>query len=38
MAVVQTSKIEFVVGLDENKVPETINWTADDGEIKNEKA
>ncbi|HEY9169339.1 MAG TPA: gliding motility protein GldC [Lutibacter sp.] len=38
MAVVQTSQIEFVVGLDENKVPETINWTADDGEIKNEKS
>ncbi|WP_372766943.1 gliding motility protein GldC [Lutibacter sp.] len=38
MAVIQKSKIEFVVGLDENKVPETINWTADDGEIKDEKA
>ncbi|HEY9221899.1 MAG TPA: gliding motility protein GldC [Lutibacter sp.] len=38
MATVQTSKIEFIVGLDENKVPEAINWTADDGEIKNEKA
>ncbi len=38
MATVQTSKIEFIVGLDENKVPETITWTADDGEIKNEQA
>lgn len=38
MAVVQKSKIEFIVGLDENKVPETINWTADDGEIKDENA
>ena len=38
MAVIQKSKIEFIVGLDENKVPEAINWTADDGEIKNEKA
>ena len=38
MAVVEKSKIEFIVGLDENKVPETINWTADDGEIKNENA
>jgi gliding motility-associated protein GldC len=38
MAVIQKSKIEFIVGLDENKVPEAINWTADDGEIKDEKA
>lgn len=38
MAVTQKSKIEFIVGLDENKVPETINWTADDGKIKDEKA
>jgi gliding motility-associated protein GldC len=38
MAVIEKSKIEFIVGLDENKVPEAINWTADDGEIKNEKA
>ncbi|MBK5208793.1 MAG: gliding motility protein GldC [Flavobacteriaceae bacterium] len=38
MAVIKKSKMEFVIGLDENKVPETINWTADDGEIKDEKA
>ncbi|SFS58533.1 gliding motility protein GldC [Lutibacter maritimus] len=38
MAVKQTSKIEFIVGLDENKVPEKLNWTANDGAIKNEEA
>lgn len=38
MAVIEKSKIEFIVGLDENKVPEAISWTADDGEIKDEKA
>jgi gliding motility-associated protein GldC len=36
MAVAHTSKIEFNVGLDENKVPETLHWTADDGGISNE--
>jgi len=29
------SKIQFDVTLDENKVPETINWTAEDGGIAN---
>ncbi|NLP58606.1 gliding motility protein GldC [Lutibacter sp. B1] len=38
MAIKQTSKIEFTVGLDENKIPEAINWTADDGNIANEEA
>ncbi|MDV7187863.1 gliding motility protein GldC [Lutibacter sp. TH_r2] len=38
MAVKHTSKIEFTVGLDENKIPETINWSADDGSIKNEES
>ena len=38
MAVKDTSKIEFIIGLDENKVPETINWSADDGSIKNAEA
>ena len=35
MAVVHTSKIEFTVELDENKIPENISWTAEDGGIDN---
>jgi len=38
MAVEHTSKIEFNVGLDENKIPEKINWTAKDNNIKNQEA
>jgi len=38
MAVKHTSKIEFTIGLDENKVPEKINWSAEDGDIKNAEA
>ena len=30
MAVVHTSKIEFTVELDENKIPENISWSAQD--------
>ena len=38
MAVTSKSKIEFIIGLDENKIPEELNWSADDGNIKeNEK-
>ncbi|WKD85021.1 hypothetical protein KCTC32516_00359 [Polaribacter huanghezhanensis] len=33
MAIKHTSEINFKVGLDENKVPETIFWTAEDGGI-----
>ena len=33
MAVVHTSKIEFEIGLDENKVPEKILWNAEDGGV-----
>ena len=36
MAIAHTSKITFKVGLDENKIPEKISWTADDGGIKNQ--
>jgi len=32
------SKIELTVELDENRVPEKLNWTADDGGITNEEA
>ena len=38
MAVKHKSKIEITVGLDENKVPETLNWTAKDGGVDNEEA
>ncbi|CAA0148056.1 gliding motility protein GldC [Tenacibaculum maritimum] len=36
MAVKHTSKIKFTVGLDENKIPEEISWSAEDGGIKDE--
>lgn len=32
------SKIELIVELDENRVPEKLNWSADDGGISNEEA
>ena len=38
MAVKHTSKIEITVGLDENKVPEKLHWSAKDGNIDNEEA
>lgn len=38
MAVIHQSKITLEVGLDENKVPETLNWSAEDGGIENEEA
>jgi len=37
MAVKHTSEIKLDVGLDENKVPETIHWSAEDGGITNEE-
>ena len=36
MAIAHTSKIEFTVELDENKIPENISWTAEDGGIQQE--
>ena len=33
MAIVHKSKIEFEIGLDENKVPEKIAWNAEDGGV-----
>jgi gliding motility-associated protein GldC len=33
-----TSKIELTVRLDENRVPEKLHWTAQDGGINNEEA
>jgi gliding motility-associated protein GldC len=38
MAIKHTSDIKFKVGLDENKVPEEIAWTAKDGGIDNEES
>ncbi len=36
MAVKHTSDITITVGLDENRVPEELSWTAKDGGIENE--
>lgn len=38
MSVIHQSSIEFQIGLDENKVPETIVWSAQDGGITNESS
>ncbi|MCK5815451.1 MAG: gliding motility protein GldC [Flavobacteriaceae bacterium] len=35
MAVKHTSKIEFAIGLDENKIPEQLSWSAQDGTVNN---
>ncbi len=37
MAVKHTSEIRLNIGLDENKIPETIRWTAEDGGVTNEE-
>jgi len=37
MAIKHTSEIKLNVGLDENKIPETIHWTAEDGGISNQE-
>lgn len=36
MSVKHTSQINFKIGLDENKVPEEISWTAEDSGINKE--
>jgi gliding motility-associated protein GldC len=38
MAKTHTSKIELNVELDENRIPEKLRWSAQDGDIKNEEA
>lgn len=38
MAKTLTSKIELNVVLDENRVPEKLNWSAQDGGVSNEEA
>ncbi len=37
MAIKHTSEIKLKVGLDENKIPEIIRWTAEDGGVTNEE-
>jgi len=38
MAVQKESEIKITVGLDENRIPETIHWDASDGGVTNEEA
>ncbi len=38
MAELHKSEITLTVGLDENRVPETLNWSAQDGGVNNEEA
>lgn len=38
MAIKHISEIKFKVGLDENKIPESIFWTAEDGGIDNSES
>ena len=38
MAKLHTSVIKLTVGLDENRVPEKLRWSAQDGGIDNEEA
>jgi len=38
MAKTLTSKIQITVGLDDNRVPEKLYWTAQDGGVSNEEA
>ena len=38
MAVKHKSKISVEVGLDENKVPEALNWSAEDGGVTDQSA
>ena len=38
MAKKYNSKIELLVQLDENKIPEKLKWSAEDGGIENEEA
>jgi len=38
MADLHTSEITLRVGLDENRIPEKLNWSAQDGGVDNEEA
>ncbi|MDP2686185.1 MAG: gliding motility protein GldC [Aequorivita sp.] len=37
MAIKHTSEIRLNISLDENKIPENIHWTAEDGGVSNEE-
>lgn len=36
MAISHNTEVNFNIALDENKIPETISWTAKDGGIENQ--
>ena len=38
MASNPTSKIKITVGLDDNRIPESLHWTAEDGGVSNQEA
>ncbi len=38
MAIKHSSKIKIEVGLDENRIPELMKWSADDGGISNKES
>ncbi|MDG1014621.1 MAG: gliding motility protein GldC [Flavobacteriaceae bacterium] len=38
MAINHTSKIKITVGLDDNRIPESLHWTAEDGGVSNQEA
>jgi gliding motility-associated protein GldC len=38
MAKLETSEITLTIALDENRVPEKLTWSAEDGGIRNEEA
>ncbi|WP_431127395.1 gliding motility protein GldC [Flagellimonas flava] len=38
MAIAHTSEIKLTVGLDENRVPEELHWSAEDGGVQHEEA
>ncbi|HET8887243.1 MAG TPA: gliding motility protein GldC [Salinimicrobium sp.] len=38
MAIHKESEVRIKVGLDENKVPEKLNWSAEDGGVENAEA
>jgi gliding motility-associated protein GldC len=35
---IKTSEIKFIVELDENRIPEKLSWTAQDGDVNAEEA
>ena len=37
MAITHTSEVKFTIHLDENRIPEALEWTAKDGGIENEE-